>query len=263
MIAVRDMNKYFHRGSVNEVHSIRDLSIDIGQGDFITIIGSNGAGKSTFLSCLAGTHGLDSGSITVDGDDVTRWPEHKRARFIGRVFQDPLMGTCAGGSIAQNMALALKRGQRRGLGRGVKPSDRDLFRERLRVLGLGLENRLKDRAGLLSGGQRQALTMVMATLVRPKLLLLDEHTAALDPKTAAQILELTENIVTENSLTTLMVTHNMHQALSLGNRLVMMHRGRIIFDVRGEEKARLGVEDLLEKFHGQEDADISDRMLLG
>jgi putative ABC transport system ATP-binding protein len=263
MIAVRDMNKYFHRGSVNEVHSIRDLSIDIGQGDFITIIGSNGAGKSTFLSCLSGTHGLDSGSITVDGDDVTRWPEHKRARFIGRVFQDPLMGTCAGGSIAQNMALALKRGQRRGLGRGVKPSDRDLFRERLRVLGLGLENRLKDRAGLLSGGQRQALTMVMATLVRPKLLLLDEHTAALDPKTAAQILELTESIVTENSLTTLMVTHNMHQALSLGNRLVMMHRGRIIFDVRGEEKARLGVEDLLEKFHGQEDADISDRMLLG
>lgn len=263
MIAVRDMNKYFHRGSVNEVHSIRDLSIDIGQGDFITIIGSNGAGKSTFLSCLSGTHGLDSGSINVDGDDVTRWPEHKRARFIGRVFQDPLMGTCAGGSIAQNMALALKRGQRRGLGRGVKPSDRDLFRERLRVLGLGLENRLKDRAGLLSGGQRQALTMVMATLVRPKLLLLDEHTAALDPKTAAQILELTESIVTENSLTTLMVTHNMHQALSLGNRLVMMHRGRIIFDVRGEEKARLGVEDLLEKFHGQEDADISDRMLLG
>ncbi len=263
MIAARDMNKYFHRGSVNEVHSIRDLSIDIEQGDFITIIGSNGAGKSTFLSCLSGTHGLDSGSITVDGINVTRWPEHKRARFIGRVFQDPLMGTCAGGSIAQNMALALKRGQRRGLGRGVKPSDRELFREHLRVLGLGLENRLQDRAGLLSGGQRQALTMVMATLVRPKLLLLDEHTAALDPKTAAQILELTENIVTGSDLTTLMVTHNMHQALSLGNRLVMMHRGRIIFDVRGEEKARLGVEDLLEKFHGQEDADISDRMLLG
>ena len=263
MIAARDMNKYFHRGSVNEVHSIRDLSIDIEQGDFITIIGSNGAGKSTFLSCLSGTHGLDSGSITVDGINVTRWPEHKRARFIGRVFQDPLMGTCAGGSIAQNMALALKRGQRRGLGRGVKPSDRELFREHLRVLGLGLENRLQDRAGLLSGGQRQALTMVMATLVRPKLLLLDEHTAALDPKTAAQILELTENIVTGSDLTTLMVTHNMHQALSLGNRLVMMHRGRIIFDVRGEEKARLGVEDLLEKFHGQEDADISDRMLIG
>ena len=263
MIRATGLNKYFHRGSVNEVHSIRDLSIDIEQGDFITIIGSNGAGKSTFLSCLSGTHALDSGAIAVDGTDVTRWPEHRRARFIGRVFQDPLMGTCAGGSIAQNMALALKRGQRRGLSRGVKPADLELFRERLRVLGLGLENRLQDRAGLLSGGQRQALTMVMATLVRPELLLLDEHTAALDPKTAAQILELTENIVTAGGLTTLMVTHNMHQALSLGNRLIMMHRGRIILDVRGAEKAGLTVEDLLHKFHSQEDAEVSDRMLLG
>ncbi len=263
MIRATGMNKYFHRGSVNEVHSVRDLSIDIDQGDFITIIGSNGAGKSTFLSCLAGTHALDSGSITVGGTDVTRWPEHRRARFIGRVFQDPLMGTCAGGSIAQNMALALRRGQPRGLSRGVRPADRDLFRERLKVLGLGLEDRLQDRAGLLSGGQRQALTMVMATLVRPELLLLDEHTAALDPKTAAQILELTENMVTAGGLTTLMVTHNMHQALALGNRLIMMHRGRIILDVRGAEKARLTVEDLLQKFQGQEDAEVSDRMLLG
>ena len=263
MIRATGLNKYFHRGSVNEVHSIRDLSIDIEQGDFITIIGSNGAGKSTFLSCLAGTHALDSGAITVGGTDVTRWPEHRRARFIGRVFQDPLMGTCAGGSIAQNMALALRRGQRRGLSRGVKPADRELFRERLKVLGLGLEDRLQDRAGLLSGGQRQALTMVMATLVRPELLLLDEHTAALDPKTAAQILALTENIVTAGGLTTLMVTHNMQQALALGNRLIMMHRGRIIFDVRGQDKAALTVEDLLQKFHSQEDAEISDRMLLG
>lgn len=263
MIRVQAINKYFHRGSVNEVHSLRDLSIDIEQGDFITIIGSNGAGKSTFLSCLAGTHALDSGSITMAGTDVTRWPEHKRARFIGRVFQDPLMGTCASGSIAQNMALAQKRGQRRGLSRGVKTADREAFREHLRVLGLGLEDRLQDRAGLLSGGQRQALTMVMATLVRPELLLLDEHTAALDPKTAGQILELTRSIVTEHGLTTLMVTHNMHQALALGNRLIMMHRGRIIFDVRGQEKEELTVEVLLDKFQSQADAEVSDRMLLG
>lgn len=263
MICLRGINKYFHRGSVNEVHGIRDLSVDIAQGDFITIIGSNGAGKSTLLSCLAGTHRLDSGSLTMEGTDVTDWPEYKRARFIGRVFQDPLMGTCASGTIAQNMALALKRGQRRGLTRGVKTTDRALFRERLAVLGLGLEDRLSDRAGLLSGGQRQALTMVMATLVRPKLLLLDEHTAALDPKTAAQILELTRNMVTSLGLTTLMVTHNMHQALSLGNRLIMMHRGQIILDVRDVDKGALTVESLLDKFHSLQDADISDRMLLG
>jgi putative ABC transport system ATP-binding protein len=263
MIRVQAINKYFHRGSVNEVHSLRDLSIDIEQGDFVTIIGSNGAGKSTFLSCLAGTHPLDSGSITMAEADVTHWPEHKRARFIGRVFQDPLMGTCASGSIAQNMALAQKRGQRRGLSRGVKTADKAAFRLLLRPLGLGLEDRLQDRAGLLSGGQRQALTMVMATLLRPELLLLDEHTAALDPKTAGQVLELTRNIVTEHGLTTLMVTHNMHQALTLGNRLIMMHRGRIIFDVRGKEKAELTVEDLLDKFQSQADAEVSDRMLLG
>jgi putative ABC transport system ATP-binding protein len=263
MIRVQAINKYFHRASVNEVHSIRDLSIDIEQGDFITIIGSNGAGKSTFLSCLAGTHALDSGTITVAGTDVTRWPEYKRARFIGRVFQDPLMGTCASGSIAQNLALAQKRGQRRGLTRGVTAANQEAFRKRLSTLGLGLEDRLADRAGLLSGGQRQALTMVMATLVRPELLLLDEHTAALDPKTAAQILELTRNIVAEHGLTTLMVTHNMHQALSLGNRLIMMHRGRIILDARGKEKAELTVEALLDKFQSQADAEVSDRMLLG
>lgn len=263
MIRVQGIHKYFHRGSVNEVHSIRDVSIDIEQGDFVTIIGSNGAGKSTFLSCLSGTHLVNSGTISMDDTDVTRWPEHKRAKFIGRVFQDPLMGTCASGTIAQNMALALKRGQARGLGKGVKRSDRPVMRERLAVLGLGLENRLQDKAGLLSGGQRQALTMIMATLVRPELLLLDEHTAALDPKTAAQILELTRNIVTEHSLTTLMVTHNMHQAISLGNRLIMMHRGQIILDVRGAEKEKLTVEALLDRFHSLQDADLSDRMLLG
>ena len=263
MIRVQAINKYFHRGSVNEVHSIRDLSIDIQQGDFVTIIGSNGAGKSTFLSCLAGTHALDSGSITVAGTDVTRWPEYKRARFIGRVFQDPLMGTCASGSIAQNLALAQKRGQRRGLTRGVKAADQEAFRERLRSLGLGLEDRLQDRAGLLSGGQRQALTMVMATLVRPELLLLDEHTAALDPKTAAQILDLTKGLVAEHGLTTLMVTHNMEQALTMGNRLIMMHQGRIIMDVEGEEKAGMQVKDLLAAFENIRGAELSDRTLLG
>ncbi len=262
MICVQNINKYFHRGSVNEVHGIRDLSIDIEQGDFITIIGSNGAGKSTFLSCLAGTHAVNSGTIGVHGTDVTHWPEYKRARLIGRVFQDPLKGTCANGTIAQNMALALKRGKPRGLGRGVKVTDLDLFRRRLQVLGLGLESRLRDRVGLLSGGQRQALTMVMATLVRPDLLLLDEHTAALDPKTAAQMLELTRTIVTDNGLTTLKVTHNMHQALNLGNRLIMMHQGRIILDARADEKSSLTVEALLHKFHTQGEGDISDRMLL-
>lgn len=263
MISVHAINKFFHRGSVNEVHSIRDLSIDIERGDFITIIGSNGAGKSTFLSCLSGTHAVDSGSITVEGQDVTRWPEHKRASFIGRVFQDPLMGTFGGGTIAQNMALAMKRGQSRGLSKGVKRADKELFQQRLATLELGLENRLHDQAGLLSGGQRQALTMVMATLIRPKLLLLDEHTAALDPKTAAQILELTRNIVAEHNLTTLMVTHNMHQAISLGNRLIMMHQGQIILDARGTDKAKLTVEALLDRFHALQGADVSDRMLLG
>lgn len=263
MITVNAINKFFHRGSINEVHSLRELSLDIAEGDFITIIGSNGAGKSTFLSCLAGTHAVDSGQILVDGQNVTPWPEHKRARFIGRVFQDPLSGTFSGGTIAQNMALAAKRGQWRGLGRGVKRTDMALFTERLKTLELGLENRLKDRVGLLSGGQRQALTMIMATLVRPRLLLLDEHTAALDPKTAAQILKLTTQIVSGHNLTTLMVTHNMHQALALGNRLIMMHQGRIILDARGADKSRLTVESLLDKFQSLRDADISDRMLLG
>ncbi len=263
MINVQAIDKFFHRGSVNEVPSIRDLSIDIEQGDFITIIGSNGAGKSTFLSCLAGTHAVDSGSVVMNGQDVTRWPEHKRARFIGRVFQDPLMGTFGGGTIAQNMALAVKRGQPRGLATGVKRADKKLFRERLATLDLGLDHRLQDRVGLLSGGQRQALTMVMATLVRPELLLLDEHTAALDPKTAGQILDLTTSIVAMHNLTTLMVTHNMHHAINLGNRLIMMHQGRIILDLRGADKAGLTVDALLDKFHSLRDADISDRMLLG
>lgn len=263
MISIQCISKYFHRGSVNEIHAIRDLSLHIEQGDFITIIGSNGAGKSSFLSCLAGTYSLDSGQIMVRDTNITSWPEHRRARFIGRVFQDPLKGTFGGGTIVQNLSLASKRGQRRGLRRGVRTEDLPWFREQIAVLGLGLEDRLYDRAGLLSGGQRQALTMIMATMVRPELLLLDEHTAALDPKTAAQILDVTRTLVSTHGLTTLMVTHNMQQALDLGNRLIMMHRGTIILDVRDEEKKALTVDALLHRFHCQGDIELSDRMLLG
>ena len=263
MIALEKITKYFHRGSVNEVLALEDVSLKVCRGDFITIIGSNGAGKSTLLSCLAGSYPLDRGRITIDGKDVTSWPEYKRAGLISRVFQNPLTGTCASLTIEQNLALAARRGQPHGLGLGVKPRDRELFREKLRQLELELEGRLKDSVGLLSGGQRQALTMLMATMVRPKVLLLDEHTAALDPKIAHQILDLTHKVVEVRDLTTLMVTHNMKQALRMGNRLVMMHRGRIILDVDGEEKSRLKVEDLIERFYTARGEEFSqDRMLL-
>jgi putative ABC transport system ATP-binding protein len=262
MLSLANVTKYFHRGSVNEVLALDGISLDVAAGDFITIIGSNGAGKSTMLSCVAGSFLPDAGALTLDGNNVTTWPEHKRAALIGRVFQDPLKGSCATMSIEENMAMALKRGGRRGLGRGVKPADRSLFREQLAAIGLGLENRLHDRVGLLSGGQRQAMTMLMATMVEPKLLLLDEHTAALDPKTATQILGLTESIISDKHLTTLMVTHNMNQALELGNRLIMLHRGQIILDVTGEEKRRLTTEDLLERFYTRKEEFASDRMLL-
>jgi len=263
MITIQNLTKHFNRGDINEVLALDAVDLAIEQGDFITIIGSNGAGKSTFLNCLAGTHPQDSGQLVLDGQDISQWPEHRRARFIGRVFQNPLTGTCASLSIEQNMALAVKRGSSRGLRRGVKSRDRELFQTRLEVLGLGLEQRLKTGVGLLSGGQRQALTMIMATLVQPQILLLDEHTAALDPKTAIQILDLTRRLVREQDLTTLMVTHNMKQALAFGNRLIMMHRGRIILDVRGEEKERLTVQNLLDRFYDlQADGEVSDRMLL-
>jgi putative ABC transport system ATP-binding protein len=263
MIEISNITKVFHKGDVNEVRALNRVSLSVGEGDFITIIGSNGAGKSTFLNGVAGCFTVDSGSIVLDGIDVTSWPEFKRAGLIGRVFQDPLMGTCAGATIEQNMALALKRGKRRGFSAGVKNRDREFFRERLARLGLGLEDRLRDAAGLLSGGQRQAMTMLMATMVRPRVLLLDEHTAALDPTTAARILELTESIVAEQGLTTLMVTHNMNQAITLGNRLVMFHRGEIILDISGEEKRGLGVQDLLERFQAVRGEEfLSDRALL-
>lgn len=263
MISLENVTKYFHRGSINEVLALENVSLDVCSGDFITIIGSNGAGKSTLLNCLAGSYPVDEGSITVDRENVTTWPEHKRAADISRVFQSPLLGTCASLTIEQNLALAARRGKPHGLGLGVKKRDRNLFQDKLRHLGLGLEERLKDKVGLLSGGQRQALTMFMATMVRPKVLLLDEHTAALDPKTAHQILELTTQVVSEEKLTTLMVTHNMKQALQLGSRLIMMHRSCIILDVEGDEKSKLKVEDLIERFYTARGEEFSqDRMLL-
>jgi len=263
MISVTGMIKAFNKGDVNEVTALSGVDLEVNDGDFISIIGSNGAGKSTFLNALAGMFTIDAGKIVLDGTDITRWPEHKRAGLIGRVFQDPLLGTCAGATIEQNLAMAKKRGLSRGLSRGVRARDREFFREKLSVLGLGLEDRLKTHTGLLSGGQRQALTMLMATLVRPKLLLLDEHTAALDPKTGAMVLDLTDGIVGSESLTTLMVTHNMNQAIAMGNRLIMFHRGRVVLDISGDEKRNLKVEDLLQRFADLRGGEgVSDRMLL-
>lgn len=263
MIAISELSKAFHKGDVNEVTALNNVDLEVTPGDFITIIGSNGAGKSTFLNAIAGSFMPDAGKIILDGEDISRWPEYRRASLIGRVFQDPLLGTCAGATIEQNLSMARKRGQRRTFGLGVKASDRAFYREKLSVLRLGLEDRLKSRTGLLSGGQRQALTMLMATLVRPKLLLLDEHTAALDPKTGGMILDLTAEIVESQNLTTLMVTHNMNQAITMGNRLIMFHRGEIVMDISGEEKRNLKVEDLLLRFSElRGEAEISDRMLL-
>ncbi|WP_027192528.1 ABC transporter ATP-binding protein [Fundidesulfovibrio putealis] len=263
MLTLEGITKRFHKGSINEVLALDGVNLNIRQGDFITVIGSNGAGKSTTLNCVAGCFFPDKGTISLHGENITAWPEHKRARFIGRVFQDPLMGSAASLSIEENMALADRRGKARGLSRGVKARDRDRFRELLSQIGLGLEDRLKDKVGLLSGGQRQSLTMIMATMVRPDLLLLDEHTAALDPKTAGHVLELTDKIVESQKLTTLMVTHNMNHALKLGNRLIMMHQGRVILNIEGEEKSRFSVEDLLERFFTLKgEAFSSDKMLL-
>lgn len=262
MIQLRDIVKYFHKGSVNEVFALNHVDLHVEEGDFVTVIGSNGAGKSTLLNCIAGGFLPDSGTITIAGEDVTIWPEYRRAQLISRVFQDPLLGTCPSATIEQNMALASLRGRKRGFGRGVKEQDRTHFREQLQQLGLGLENRLLDRVGLLSGGQRQALTMLMATLIKPKVLLLDEHIAALDPKTAGQILNITSEIVAEQKLTTLMITHNMKHAISFGNRLIMLHKGKVLFDLRGSEKAGLTVKDLLEYFYESQGEELAmDSML--
>lgn len=263
MISLEKIVKYFHKGSVNEVFALNNISLDIEEGDFVTVIGSNGAGKSTLLNCIAGGFFPDSGKITINNQDVTGWPEHKRARLISRVFQDPLLGTCPSATIEQNMALAALRGKKRTLARGVKGRDRERFREELLQFGLGLEERLLDKVGLLSGGQRQALTMLMATMLRPDVLLLDEHIAALDPKIASQILQLTQDIVSQQKLTTLMITHNMKHAISFGNRLIMLHQGGILLDLKGEEKKNLTVKDLLVQFYKTQGEELAmDSLLL-
>ena len=264
MLKIDRIVKVFNPGTVNEKTALSGLSLHLSDGDFCTVIGGNGAGKSTMLNAVAGVFSVDAGTISIDGEDVTRLSEHKRARYIGRVFQDPMTGTAATMQIEENLALARRRGQRRTLRVGITRAEREEYRELLKLLDLGLEDRLTSKVGLLSGGQRQALTLLMASLVRPKLLLLDEHTAALDPKTAAKVLEATDKIVNRDHLTTLMVTHNMRDAIAHGNRLIMMKDGKIILDIRGEEKQKLTVEDLLEKFNvasGEEFA--NDRMILG
>ncbi len=263
MLSLKGVTKTFNRGTVNEKPALTGVNLNLDAGDFVTIIGGNGAGKSTLLNSIAGVFPLDGGTIVLDGKDVSRLPEHKRAADLGRVFQDPMRGTAADMQIDENLALAARRGQHRGLSWGISKEERDGYHERLKELDLGLEDRMTSKVGLLSGGQRQALTLLMAVLKKPKLLLLDEHTAALDPKTASKVLSLTQKLVAENHLTTLMVTHNMHDAIRLGNRLIMMHEGNVIYDVRGNEKAGLTVADLLKKFEEVSGGELAnDRMLL-
>ena len=264
MLDVKDIKKTFNKGTVNEKNALQGLSLHLNDGDFVTVIGGNGAGKSTMLNAIAGVWPVDSGTITIDDIDVTKQPEYKRAKYIGRVFQDPMMGTASNMQIEENLAIASRRGKFPGLSWSSKASQREKFREMLAELDLGLEDRLTSKVGLLSGGQRQAVTLLMATLNNPKLLLLDEHTAALDPKTAAKVLALTEKIVTREHLTTLMITHNMRDALRYGNRLIMLYNGRIIIDISGQEKQNLDVSDLLKMFEkASGDEMVNDRMLLG
>lgn len=263
MLEIKNVYKTFNIGTINEKKALQGLNLHLNPKDFVTIIGGNGAGKSTMLNMIAGVYPIDSGSIVLDGKDISTWPEYKRAAMLGRVFQDPMRGTAAGMEIQENLAMAYRRGQKRGLRWGISQEEKDKYREALKMLELGLEDRMTSKVGLLSGGQRQALTLLMATLQRPKLLLLDEHTAALDPKTAKKVLDLTEHLVESQELTALMVTHNMKDAIHIGNRLIMMHEGHIIYDVAGEEKKNLKVEDLLQKFvtaSGEELA--NDRMML-
>lgn len=263
MLTLTNVSKTFNANTINEKTALNSVDLHLKLGDFVTVIGGNGAGKSTLLNLTAGVYPCDKGLIMLDNINITKLPEYKRAALLGRVFQDPMMGTAADMGIEENLAMAFRRGKKRGLRWGISKTEREIYMERLKMLDLGLESRLSSKVGLLSGGQRQALTLLMATLQKPKLLLLDEHTAALDPKTARKVLELTEQIVAKDNLTTLMVTHNMKDAIRLGNRLIMMHEGRIIFDIEGEEKKNLHVKDLLEKFEtvsGDEFA--NDRMML-
>ena len=262
MLKLENVYKTFNAGTVNEKVALRGLNLELKEGDFVTVIGGNGAGKSTMLNAITGVFGVDSGKITIDGVDVTHLPEYKRAQYIGRVFQDPMMGTAATMQIEENLALAARRGKVRNLRVGITNAEREEYREQLKILDLGLEDRMTAKVGLLSGGQRQALTLLMATLRKPKLLLLDEHTAALDPKTAAKVLEATEKIVRKDNLTTLMITHNMRDAIAHGNRLVMMYNGHVVVDVSGEEKKKLTVEQLLNLFSQASGSDEADDKLL-
>ena len=263
MLTIKEISKTFNPNTITEKLALHDVSLHLAPGDFVTVIGGNGAGKSTLMNCVAGTYPVDEGSIEIAGTDITKWPEHRRAKFIGRVFQDPMMGTAANMQIEENLAIAARRGKRPTLRWSSTAKDRDHYRELLAGLHLGLEDRLTSKVGLLSGGQRQALTLLMATMAEPKLLLLDEHTAALDPKTAEKVLSLTREIVSRQHLTTLMITHNMRDALRLGTRLIMMYEGRIIVDVKEEQKKGLQVKDLLELFEKAAGSELtSDSLLL-
>lgn len=263
MLELHQVCKTFNPGTVNEKAALNHLSLTLEEGDFVTVIGGNGAGKSTMLNAISGVWPVDAGTIRIDGVDVTELSEHRRAVYLGRVFQDPMVGTAGNMTIEENLALAARRGEKRTLRWGIKKSEREQFKELLRPLGLGLEDRLTAKVGLLSGGQRQALTLLMASLKKPKVLLLDEHTAALDPKTAAKVLELSDQIVEEHRLTTLMVTHNMKDAIAHGNRLIMLDAGRVILDIRGEDKKKLTVPDLLARFTAASGEEVeSDRLLL-
>lgn len=263
MLNISHVYKSFNIGTPVQKNALIDLNLHLNPGDFVTVIGGNGAGKSTMLNAVAGVFGVESGSIEIDGKDITKEPEYKRASYIGRVFQDPLLGTAGDMWIEENLAFALRRGKTRSFKWGINNKEREMFRELLKTLDLGLEDRLASKVGLLSGGQRQALTLLMATIKKPQLLLLDEHTAALDPKTASKVLELTDKIVNENNLTTIMITHNMKDAITYGNRLIMMNDGHVIYDVSGEEKAKLHVSDLLLKFEQASGGEFAnDRMML-
>ncbi|MBO7663853.1 MAG: ABC transporter ATP-binding protein [Clostridia bacterium] len=263
MLILRNVQKTFNPGTTMQKTALSGITLTLHKGDFVTVIGGNGAGKSTMLNAIAGTFPVDSGDISLNGREITHLPEHRRAIFLGRVFQDPMTGTAASMNIEENLALAIRRGQKRGLRWGISSRERALYREKLASLELGLENRMGSRVGLLSGGQRQALTLLMATLKKPELLLLDEHTAALDPKTAEKVLRLTNQLIQENGLTALMVTHNMKDALALGNRTIMMHEGNTILDLDAEQKRHMTVEDLLAQFEKVSGRELSnDRMLL-
>lgn len=263
MLDIINVEKTFNPGTINEKKALNGINLHLDEGDFVTVIGGNGAGKSTMLNMIAGVYPVDCGNIIVDGVDVTRLPEYKRAKYLGRVFQDPMTGTAADMQIEENLALAARRGKKRTLLSGITAKERKEYRELLKILDLGLEDRLTAKVGLLSGGQRQALTLLMATLKKPKLLLLDEHTAALDPKTAKKVLDITEEIVAKDNLITIMITHNMADAIRVGNRLIMMHEGQIVVDIKGEEKKKLTIEQLLQMFEASSGSQFtSDKVML-